>query len=156
MCEWRDDCDRRVLKQVDGMRAPSGPFKGALCAYIRNANAVKQKQHGDSREEPGEARVESVDAKVGAGNIDYPGTQPNDDKLLARCARRTRREPPKEIAEATIREVPRCGNHDRGDKTLEDANDKDERLVSGAPKGPCKNIGDEAPCGEGECDRCDF
>lgn len=144
------------MKQVDGIRATFGPFKGALCAYICNANPVKQEQHGDNREESREARIESVNAKVGAGNIDYPGTQPNDDKLLARGVRRTWREPPKEIAEAKIREVPRSGNHDRGDKTLEDANDKDERLVSGAPKGPCKNIGDEAPCGEGERDRCDF
>lgn len=40
VCKWRDNCDCCVLKQVDGVRAPSGPFKGALCAYIRNANAV--------------------------------------------------------------------------------------------------------------------
>ncbi len=100
VCEWRDDCDCCVLKQVDGVRATSGPFKGASCAYVRNANPAKQKQNGDSREETWEVRVESVDAKVGAGNIDYPGTQPNDDKLLARGARRTWREPPKEIAEA--------------------------------------------------------
>lgn len=65
--KWRDDCDRRVLKQVDGIRAAPGPFKGALRACIRNADPVEQKQHGDGREEPGEARVESVDAKVGAG-----------------------------------------------------------------------------------------
>lgn len=47
------------------MRATSDPFKGAPCAYVRNANPVKQKQNGDSREEPWEVRVESVDAKVG-------------------------------------------------------------------------------------------
>lgn len=128
----------------------------ARCAPTFVMRMRSKKQHGDSREEPGEARVESVDAKVGAGNIDCPGTQPNDDKLLARSARRTWCEPPKEIVEATIREVPRSGNHDRGDKTLEDASDEDERLVSRAPKGPCKNIGDEAPCGEDARGRCDF
>ena len=63
--EWRDVCDCCVLKQVDGVRATSVPFKGAPCAYVRNANPVKQKQNGDSREEPWEVRVESVDAKVG-------------------------------------------------------------------------------------------
>ena len=100
-----------------------------------------------------EARVESVDAKVGAGDIDRPGAQPDDDELLARGGRRARGEPPKEIAEAEIREVPRPGNHDRGDKALEDADGEDERLVPGAPKGPCKNIGDEAPSGEEARDR---
>lgn len=137
------------------MRAPSGPFKGAPCAYVRNANPVKQKQNGDSREEPWEVRVESVDAKVGADNIDYPGTQPNDYKLLARGARRTWREPPKEIAEAEIREVPRPGNHDRGDKALEDADGEDEHLVPGASKSPSKNIGDEASSGEDARGCCD-
>ena len=106
VCKWCDDCDCCVLKQVDGVRATSGPFKGAPCAYVRNANPAKQKQNGDSREEPWEVRVESVDAKVGAGNIDYPGTQPNDDKLLASGARRTWREPPKEIAEAKNAKYP--------------------------------------------------
>lgn len=41
--EWRDDCDCCVLKQVDGIRATLGPFKGMPCAYVRNANPVKQK-----------------------------------------------------------------------------------------------------------------